>query len=72
MPPASPIPNPNEDRLLPPAHTSSAGPIIGIVIIVVLMIFGALYFWGAQLNQEPQNPPAYIPPDPSDASTTDI
>jgi hypothetical protein len=26
------------------------GAIVGIVIIVVLLIFGALYFWGAHLN----------------------
>lgn len=28
-----------------------AGPIVGIVVIVVVMIFGALYFWGSLLNK---------------------
>ncbi|MDB5238324.1 MAG: hypothetical protein JWM46_594 [Candidatus Kaiserbacteria bacterium] len=29
-----------------------AGPTVGIIIIVILLIFGALYFWGAQLNKQ--------------------
>ena len=27
------------------------GPIIGIVIIIVVLVVGALYFWGASLNR---------------------
>lgn len=52
MPPSSTPPhNPitDGDHLLPP-HQKKSGPIVGIVIIVVLLIFGALYFWGAYLN----------------------
>ena len=31
----------------------SIGPIIGIAIIVIIIIFGGLYYWGAQIsNQE--------------------
>ena len=30
----------------------SFGPIIGIIIIVIILIFGGLYFWGQQLNEE--------------------
>ena len=52
MPPQSPIPNENEDRLLPPPHKSGAGPLIGIIIIVILLMLGALYFWGARLNAQ--------------------
>lgn len=37
---------------------------IGIVIILVLMIFGALYFWGASMNREQQELP-FIPGDGS-------
>jgi len=33
-----------------PGQKSSAGPIVGAVIIVVVLILGALYFWGAHLN----------------------
>lgn len=71
MPPHSPIPNENEDRLLPPADferggKSSAGPVVGIIIIIVLLIVGALYFWGAHLNnQSRQNEVPYIPGDNS-------
>lgn len=31
----------------------SVGPIVGIAIIIVIIIFGGLYYWGAQLNREP-------------------
>lgn len=41
----SPSPRPSGGRV---------GPIVGAAIIVVLMIFGALYFWGSYLNQQDQ------------------
>lgn len=36
---------------LPTARKQPAGPIVGIVIILILTIIGALYFWGAYLNR---------------------
>ncbi len=36
--------NPQSDRTI--------GPIIGSLIIVILLIIGALYFWGQKLNSE--------------------
>ncbi len=30
----------------------SVGPIIGIAIIVIIIIFGGLYYWGAQINTQ--------------------
>lgn len=33
-------------------HKSSAGPLIGTAIVVILLLLGALYFWGAQLNRQ--------------------
>lgn len=49
------------DHLLPPARKRPAGPIAGIAIIVILMIVGALYFWGAYLNRPTaENTPAPI------------
>lgn len=30
----------------------SIGPVIGIAIIVVIIIFGGLYYWGAQINKQ--------------------
>lgn len=46
---------------------SSAGPLVGTTIIVVLLLLGALYFWGAKLNQ---NAAAPLPVIPGDATTT--
>ncbi|MEK7628320.1 MAG: hypothetical protein AAB421_02800 [Patescibacteria group bacterium] len=34
------------------AHKSSLGPIVGAVVIIALMVFGGLYYWGSQLQQE--------------------
>lgn len=34
-------------------HDDGAGPIIGMIIIVILLVFGALYFWGQKLNKTP-------------------
>lgn len=31
---------------------SKLGPIVGIVIVVIVLIIGALYFWGAKLNND--------------------
>lgn len=45
---------------------SGAGATAGIVIIVVLMIAGGLYFWGARLNA--QKTPSELPLIPNDSS----
>ncbi len=66
MPPQSPIPNENEDRLLPPAQKPSYGPIVGIIIIVLVMVIGALYFWSARASlQSKQDQLPLILPDNS-------
>jgi len=44
------IPIGNPDHLLP-EHTASSGPLVGTGIIVALLIIGAFYFWGAELNR---------------------
>lgn len=37
-------------------QTKSVGAIIGIAIIIVIIIFGGLYYWGAQIsNQKTQS-----------------
>lgn len=48
MPPAS-------DHMQMPTRTreEGSGPIIGAIIIVILLVFGALYFWGQKLNRQP-------------------
>ena len=37
-------------------HHTGVGPIIGAAIIVVLFVFGGLYFWGAHLNAQEKAP----------------
>jgi len=47
-----------QDNVNPAVESgSSAGPIIGAIVILAVIIFGALYFWGQReesqaLNQE--------------------
>jgi len=66
MPPQPFIPK--DELLLPPARKSGAGPIIGIVIIIALLILGALYFWGAHINAQ-KNRENQLPLIPSSDST---
>jgi hypothetical protein len=68
MPPQNTTPIDPKDHLLPPAQKSSAGPVVGIIIILVLLIAGALYFWNTGLNT-PDAPLPLIPGDPSASST---
>jgi hypothetical protein len=49
-----------------PAPRSSFGSTIGILVVIVLLALGGLYFWGTKLNQTPEAMP-YIP---NDASTS--
>ena len=52
--PASP---PNATPPQAPAPTpepSDKGPITGIVVIVILLIFAGIYFWGTTLNKQAQ------------------
>lgn len=45
------------------------GPVVGIIIIVILLVIGALYFWGAHLNaQDPEDQLPLIPGDGSAVS----
>ena len=45
--------------MLPEGHRSSIGPLVGAVIVIVLLAFGALYFYGEYLNS--QNNPQEVP-----------
>lgn len=67
-----PTPSLDRSETTPPAPAmperkkSGMGATVGIVIIVILMLFGALYFWGAHLNaQKAQQQLPLIPPDNS-------
>lgn len=59
--PKAPITNPvpktpelpkNPEKLLTAPHHTSWGAALGIVIILILLVVGALYFWGAKLTRE--------------------
>jgi hypothetical protein len=39
---------------------SSIGPLAGAVIVILLLVAGGLYFWGAQLNKQEEALP-FIP-----------
>lgn len=31
----------------------SMGPLIGSIIVIIILVIGAIYFWGEKLNQKP-------------------
>ncbi|MEK7509546.1 MAG: hypothetical protein AAB605_02425 [Patescibacteria group bacterium] len=49
----------------PEPPRSSMGPIAGTVIVIILLIAGGLYFWGAKINNQMNNDVPYIPNDNS-------
>ena len=67
---------PPETQTSTPRHASStSGPIFGALIIIIVLVFGAFYFWDEHLKIQARNsPPPYIPSDagttPADAATT--
>ena len=69
MPPEQHTPQPEEVMQHTPQmdkpQRSGMGPIIGIIIIVAILVFGALYFWGAQLTGRSADDLPLIPPDDS-------
>ena len=60
-------PTQNPGSTPPTKQPEGMGPLVGIVIIVVMLALGALYFWGKRLNE--QAPVPYIP---SDTATTTL
>ncbi len=55
--PVSPLPElpHGPEKLLPAPHTSSWGAWFGIIIILIVLLIGALYFWGAKLTRDDTN-----------------
>lgn len=45
---------PQPEKLLPAASGGSWGAFFGIAIIIIVLVVGALYFWGAQLEKQDQ------------------
>lgn len=78
MPPAS-LNSPqttDTGHMLPRQATSAGkqgsgiGATVGIIIIIVLVLFGALYFWGAYLNRKNSVEQLPFIPDNSAADTS--
>jgi len=67
IPPSIPTPSspPHISAMPPEARHSkgSAGPTVGIIIIVIVFILGGLYFWGQRLNQKDAQTLPLIPGD---------
>ena len=53
--------------LAPRQRQSGIGATVGIIVILVLVVLGALYFWGAYLNNK--NSVDQLPFIPGDNST---
>jgi hypothetical protein len=47
---------PVENPMLSPDKGNHMGPIIGSIIIIILLVLGALYFWSKELNQNDAAP----------------
>ena len=58
----SPIAAGEQMPIAPEQPKSGVGPIAGAVIVILLLVAGGLYFWGAKLNEKAQeNTMPYIP-----------
>ena len=59
----SPIAAGSQMPVTPPEpQKSGVGPIAGAIIVILLLVAGGLYFWGAKLNEKAQeNTMPYIP-----------
>jgi hypothetical protein len=58
-----PTPMPQEPQ------KSSVGPVAGAVIVILLLVAGGLYFWGAQLNKQAEVLPFIPSNDTTEEST---
>jgi hypothetical protein len=62
--------NDPQDNLVTESHEGKKqmGPLMGIVIIIAILVFGGLYFWGARINNietEEENIPLILGDDGS-------
>ena len=63
------------EKLLPAAHGGDSwGAFIGIVIIIIVLVVGALYFWGERLVGTPatETPAAFQPAESASSEIADI
>ncbi len=67
--------NPNATPAAEPK--GSMGPLVGSIIVIVILVIGAIYFWGEKLNtqepiQETPAAPALSQSDDVDSLETDL
>jgi hypothetical protein len=65
------IPNPGAQQS-PSVPAKSFGPIIGIAVIVIALVVGALYFWGEALVKEDAALVPVSQPDEIDSIEADL
>lgn len=41
-----------EDQMRPVSPKGGVGPLIGSIIVIVILVIGAIYFWGDMLNKQ--------------------
>lgn len=66
------MPPENQSSQTTPRKTSSSGngPLFGAFIILIVLLFGAFYFWDEHLKLQARNsPPPYIPSDTGSGQT---
>jgi len=54
---STPTPPPRENPGVPTSaqqHGRETGPVVGIIIIIIVLILGGLYVWGARLSKMDQ------------------
>ncbi len=62
----NPIAGGSQMPVSPEEPKSGVGPIAGAIIVILLLVAGGLYYWGAKLNEDIQNNTIpYIPDDTS-------
>jgi hypothetical protein len=63
MPPTQSINIPPDEK----PKNQPVGPTVGIAIIILLLLAGALYFFNEAINHKTTNAPPYIPGDKTTA-----
>jgi hypothetical protein len=58
---------------LQPVEEKTIGPAIGVIIIILVLVLGGLYFWGERMNKGREMPnPQLEEPAVTDAQTTEL
>jgi flagellar basal body-associated protein FliL len=50
----------DEQNNLQQPEKNSTGALIGSIIVIIVLVLGAIYFWGGKLNSTRDNAPANV------------